>query len=198
MPTIRPVTTRQFVDGSGHLFRTGGAVFVQMAYEWVIAGKMRAGKAPSRTHRLFHFDDDDTDTADQRLMIESSWCWNWESLAEVPGADDLDPGLVAEMRADPRKYLEGNLVTCDEFEGVVSDASAYRTGDVEKIHAEDADAFVRIGTVNFEIWAGVDSLTLLMTTAGHREAARYNRLLRPSLARPDAREQRQLHPLDST
>ena len=142
---------QQVLDGSGHIYRSGGAVFAMLAYEWKIAGKMREGKAPSRVHRFFHYDDDEEDTADQRMMIENNWCWNWETLSDVPGFDDLDPGLVAEMRSDPRKYLEGNLVTCDEFESVVSDSSVYRTGNVDQMHVEDSDAIVRIGKVIFEI-----------------------------------------------
>ena len=52
---------QQVLDGSGHIYRSGGAVFAMLAYEWKIAGKMREGKAPSRVHRFFHYDDDEED-----------------------------------------------------------------------------------------------------------------------------------------
>ena len=139
-----------FRDAIGHMFRCGRDVFVRNAFEWKVGGRWHYGEAPARLQRLFHFDDDDEEEGEKRLMVEHNWCWNFEMLSTVPGFDDVIPeDLLIRLRADECAYLEGDLSACDEFEAITSDASVYRVG--EDIPEADAHAFTRLGTVRFEL-----------------------------------------------
>ena len=63
-----------FRDAIGHMFRCGRDVFVRNAFEWKVGGRWHYGEAPARLQRLFHFDDDDEEEGEKRLMVEHNWC----------------------------------------------------------------------------------------------------------------------------
>jgi len=141
-----------FRDGIGHVYRTGAAVFGRVAFEWKIGKEIQAGKAPSRLQRLFMYEDDDDDGGEERLMLEQNWFWNYKMIAKVPKYDEhIDEAVLEEMRLDPRKYLEGDLSTCEEFEALVSDASVFRQTHADAMHPADSDSFIKMGNVCFEI-----------------------------------------------
>ena len=142
-----------FRDGIGHVYRTGEVVFAELSYEWKIGGKLCVGSAPGRILRLFAWkDEDDFAEGERRLMVEQAWLWNYETITKVPGADEVIPASILDaMRDDPTKYVQGDLMTCEEFEVLLSDATCYRQTEQWRMPEADAQAFVILGSVQFEI-----------------------------------------------
>ena len=138
-----------------------------MSYEWKLRGRLVRGKAPARLQRLFMWDDEEiAEEGERRLMAETNYMWDYKSLAEVLEYDKVIPAAVlAAMRDDPRKYLEGDLSTAEEFEAIVSDAPVYRESDADEIPDADADACIRVGAVSFE--TSRDDATVITKVAGY-------------------------------
>ena len=82
----------------------------------------------------------------------NNYCWDYKSIVLIPNHAEVIPADILEsMNADPRKQIEGNLRTTEEFEAIVSHATIYRTKNADKIPAGDADAVILMGGATFLI-----------------------------------------------
>jgi len=135
------------------MYRTGEVVFAQLSYEWKIKRQLLKGSAPARLLRFFMWDDEeDASQGEKRLMVEQAWLWNHDTIMTVPGAEEVIPATIIHMmREDPKKYLQGDLMTCEEFETMLSDATCYRHSEEWAMPEADVHAFVIVGAVEFDI-----------------------------------------------
>jgi len=129
------------------MYRTGEVVFAQLSYEWKIKRQLLKGSAPARLLRFFMWDDEeDASQGEKRLMVEQAWLWNHDTIMTVPGAEEVIPATIIHMmREDPKKYLQGDLMTCEEFETMLSDATCYRHSEEWAMPEADVHAFVIVG-----------------------------------------------------
>ena len=135
------------------MYRTGEVVFAQLSYEWKIKRQLLKGSAPARLLRFFMWDDEeDASQGEKRLMVEQAWLWNHDTIMTVPGAEEVIPASIIHMlREDPKKYLQGDLMTCEDFETMLSDATCYRHSEEWAMPEADVHAFIIVGAVEFDI-----------------------------------------------
>ena len=135
------------------MYRTGEVVFAQLSYEWKIKRQLLKGSAPARLLRFFMWDDEeDASQGEKRLMVEQAWLWNHDTIMTVPGAEEVIPATIIHMlREDPKKYLQGDLMTCEDFETMLSDATCYRHSEEWAMPEADVHAFIIVGAVEFDI-----------------------------------------------
>ena len=194
-----------FADDIGNFYFTGSASFVRIKYIWHIRGTGKVeGEAPSRLYRFFksYGGSDDADESEEP-EFEHGWCWDYKSIIQIPEYDEyIDEDILEEMRLDPRKHLEGDVVISDAVESIVSHVPTYRPTNAHLIHPAEKDAIIIVGTLQFDVTDDdyapkINSVTGFSRWDGHSTVAssppRPDLIVKPPLVQPCAADDHDCH-----